>query len=85
MVAVRRDDETNPASLQPGEVCRYKGQWYAQTPLDESGRTFLANLSAHTVAIESDGAITVVPSIRVYQSSVGSWHGFLEHGKWRVA
>lgn len=58
--------------------------WIAITPNGHAG-----NLGSHDVVEHEDGTITVKPSIAVSTSVAGVkiqvWHGFLEHGVWRLA
>lgn len=67
--------------LNPGEYgkCR-DGTWFGCAP-DGSG----CNLGAHTVVEHEDGTITVSPSIGIGTSPNYDWHGYLEHGIWRLA
>ena len=69
--------------LGEGEYGVIDGIWYCRPPGSEMG-----NLSAHTVTEYDDGTITVSPSILItYTDDNGArvhWHGFLEHGVWRV-
>lgn len=64
---------------KPGDYGKQPdGKWYGMTPNDMMG-----NLDAHEVTINSDGTITVSPSILVHDWRKNSWHGYLEHGIWR--
>lgn len=64
--------------MQPGDYWKRKGRWFGLTPNE-----LLADLSKHTVTEESDGTITVSPSIFVNRDKTPFWHGFLERGVWR--
>lgn len=80
----RRPDDTSPHLLEVGEYCRYEEKWYGMAP-----GNLLAGLAKHQVTEESDGTITVHPSILVGDGVVGDsigghlWHGYLERGVWR--
>ncbi len=63
---------------KPGEFFLYNGQWRGVTP-----NGIEANLAAHSVTEHEDGTITVAPSIKADESSIGVWHGYLERGVWR--
>lgn len=68
---------------QPGDYCRVpagvdpRGEvWYAMAPNGHIGA-----LVTHDVVEHDDGTITVAPSIVM---PLG-WHGWLDHGVWKVA
>lgn len=79
-VEPREDQERH---LQAGEYGKdaLDGFWRARPPETE----LVANLGKHEVTEHEDGTITVSPSIGVHQSNVGTWHGYLERGVWRLA
>jgi hypothetical protein len=52
--------------------------WWEVTCPD--GSTIILDPKIHTVTEFEDGTITVYPSI-----VTGTWHGWLENGKWRLA
>lgn len=67
--------------LNPGEYGKWKdGTWYGCAP-DGSG----CNLCGHAVTEHEDGTIAVSPSIGIGTSPNYDWHGYLEHGIWRLA
>ena len=67
--------------LKPGEYGKWTdGTWYGCTP---SGAC--CNLCAHQVIEHEDGTITVSPSIGIGKNPNYKWHGYLEHGIWRLA
>lgn len=67
--------------LAPGEYGKWKdGTWYGCTPSGEG-----CNLAAHSITEHEDGTITVSPSIGIGDRSNWDWHGYLEHGIWRLA
>lgn len=51
--------------------------WWEVTCPD--GSTIILDPKIHTVTEFADGTITVYPSI-----VTGTWHGWLENGKWRA-
>lgn len=70
--------------------------WYVAAPCKKAEPSvhpdfLLANLSQHTVREHEDGTISVRPgdgssnSILVSRRPDESWHGYIEHGEWRVA
>jgi hypothetical protein len=80
------DNELKDNPFRPGAYGRVEGlqqpgkwDWMAVSPTG-----LAANLSAHEVIEHEDGTITVDPSILVEQPNVGSWHGYLERGEWRM-
>ena len=77
-VEPREDQELH---LQPGEYGKdtRDGSLHARPP----GTELVANLGKHQVTEHEDGTITVSPSIKISQFSIGTWHGFLECGVWR--
>lgn len=71
--------------LKPGDYgtdVRQPGNWYACTP-----NGLLANLGSHEIVENSDGTITVSPSILVTcgKNNPDTYHGYLENGIWRDA
>ena len=72
----------NDLSLSPCEYGKnpVNDIWYCVTPNGHYG-----NLAGHDVIEHEDGTITVFPSILVSDDTGELWHGFLEHGIWRVA
>lgn len=53
------------------------GEWMGCCP-----NGMYCNLTAHEVKENSDGSITVSPSILI-TGHEGVWHGYLENGIWR--
>lgn len=80
MIGKRHDaDENGNLRLEDGEYGKdCAGNWYAKPP----GFDGYANLTKHKVDENSDGIITVSPSIKV-ENHTGMWHGYLSHGVWR--
>lgn len=77
MLGFRKD---NPESEIPKDGQYGKdvnGQWFGCAP----GR-FYCNLSNHEVSENSDGSITVAPSILI-TAHHGQWHGYLKNGDWQ--
>lgn len=70
-----RRDNVDPILFELGDYGKWYGVWYALSPIG-----YLANLSKHEVTENSDGTITVSPSILVNR---GAYHGYLEQGIWR--
>lgn len=65
-------------SLNPGEYGIWKDDtWFGCTPNDE-----MCWLKSHQVTKNSDGTITVTPSILVSNSKCKLWHGYLTNGVW---
>lgn len=84
MIGKRVDKE--PHLLLPGEYTFWErgGGWYACTPCGN-----LANLTGHKASVETDGSLTISPSIMVWANRNGGkielFHGWLEKGVWRDA
>lgn len=74
-------DENGKLSFHPGDY-GYDPQtreWMARPPKED---IHLGNLSNHTVTENSDGTITVTPSILIRQGDGKTWHGYLVGGVW---
>ena len=82
MTGRRVPDGTEPSEYQAGDYGRWKGEWWAQSPANAAGHSFLGCLRLHTVVEHDDGTISVTPSILIKQPTVGIYHGYLEHGTW---
>ena len=66
--------------LKPGQYgIGRDGRWYARPPV---AHHHLGCLDNHEVTDNTDGTITVKPSILV-ETGKHVWHGFLEGGVWR--
>ncbi len=68
----------NPGEYTPATTEDGKKFYYACTP-----NGLLANLANHNIVENSNGTITVSPSILVKQGDDSSWHGYLEDDVWR--
>lgn len=84
----RREDHTPVTEYEPGDYGLKGTRWWVMTP---SGVLGHLDQLRWTITEHDDGTIsagdakqgvtiTVNPSI-----DVPSWHGFLEHGVWRLA
>lgn len=77
--------------LEPGEYTKCDGAWFSRDPWDdESWPPRLSGLAKHDIIEHEDGTITVSPSIlqhgghREDGTKKEDWHGYLEHGEWRM-
>jgi hypothetical protein len=69
-----------PHEFAPAEYGQHPHdqQWYGRTP-----NGYLCNLSAHEVIENTDGTITVTPSISIRTGpNEIVWHGYLKDGVW---
>lgn len=64
--------------LESGEYARHpeSGAWYCCSP-----NGLLGDLAMHAVAENSDGTISVQPSILITTKDK-TWHGYLTNGVW---
>ncbi len=72
--------------LNPGEYGRdlKDGFWYCFPPGFTKEQWMMGNLRNHVITVHEDGTITAAPSIKITGGGL-EWHGYLEHGMWRLA
>jgi len=76
--------------LEPGDYMHLvddsRDYWVVGLPERNGvGDVVIGNLAGHRVIEHEDGTITVSPSILCSQGHNGfTWHGYLEHGRWRT-
>lgn len=84
MNGLRREDNTPPWELNPGDYC-FRGEGDARflwvVVPNGNGP---ARLEGWSVTEHEDGAVTASPSILAHANHEhGEWHGYLERGIWR--
>jgi hypothetical protein len=74
--------DVEPHLYEPGDYGLWEGLWFCRPPWKHSHGCLGNGTSHHKVTEHEDGTITASPSILI-QTSVGTWHGYLERGIWR--